>query len=71
MASRWYPGMDTLISVRGPDLVSYKYYRSLNHRSIGSVADIRAGRFNIQCDKPPGRYTMPWAEESTLATPQR
>jgi hypothetical protein len=63
MASRWYPGMDTLISVRGPDLVLYKYFRSLNHHSIGSVADIRAGRFAIQCDKPPGRYRMPWSEE--------
>lgn len=63
MASRWYPGMDTLISVRGPALVSYKYYRALNHRSIGSVADIRAGKFSIQCDKPPGRYRMPWSEE--------
>ena len=63
MASRWYPGMDTLISVRGPDLVSYKYYRALNHRSIGSVADIREGKFSIECDKPPGRYRMPWSEE--------
>jgi hypothetical protein len=71
MASRWYPSMDTLISVRGPDLVSYKYYRSLNPRSIGSVADIRAGRFAIQCDKPPGRYRMPWSKEETFAAPQR
>jgi hypothetical protein len=62
-ASRWYPGMDTLISVWGPELVSFKYYRALNHQSIGSVAEIRAGRFAIQCDKPPGRYTMPWNQK--------
>ena len=62
-ASRWYPGMDTLISVWGPGEVTYKYFRALNHRSIGSVADIRAGKFDLQCDKPPGRYRMPWSEE--------
>lgn len=62
-ASRWYPGMDTLISVWGPDMVSYKYYRAISHSAIGSVADIRGGKFSIQCDKPPGRYRMPWSEE--------
>lgn len=67
MASRWYPGMDTLISVRGVDDVTYKYFRALNHRAIGSVVDIRAGKFHIQCDKPPGRYRMPWSEESSFA----
>jgi hypothetical protein len=63
MASRWYPSIDTLVNVWGPGEVSYKYFRALNHRLIGSVADIRAGKFAIQCDKPPGRYRMPWDEE--------
>lgn len=63
MASRWYPSIDMMISVSGPGDVTYKYFRSLSHRSIGSVADIRAGKFVVQCDKPPGRYQMPWSEE--------
>ena len=63
MTSRLYPGMDTQISVRGPGEVMYKYFRALNHRSIGSAADIRAGKFDLQCDKPPGRYRMPWNED--------
>jgi hypothetical protein len=63
MASRWYPSIDTLVNVWGSGAVTYKYFRALNHRSIGSVANIRAGKFAIQCDKPPGRYRMPWDEE--------
>lgn len=62
-ASRWYPGMDTVINAWGADEVTYKYFRALNHRFIGSVADIRAGKFDLQCDKPPGRYRMPWSDE--------
>jgi hypothetical protein len=63
LASRWYPSIDMLISVRGDGDVTYKYFRALNHLSIGNVAAIRAGKFAIQCDKPPGRYRMPWSGE--------
>ena len=60
LAVRHYVGSDTRLYIDGNDRVSYKYWRALNPTHIGSVEDVRQGRFSILCDKLPGRYQLPW-----------
>ncbi len=60
MTSRWYPGVDIMISITTSGEVRYKYFRAMNHRYIGLVRDVRDGMFSLNCDKPDGRYVAPW-----------
>jgi hypothetical protein len=42
------------------DNVSYAYFRALNLTRIGSIEDVRHGKFTMDCVKLPGRYRYPW-----------
>lgn len=57
---RHYSHSDTSLSINQAGLVYFKNMRALNPTKLGSIADIRAGRFQLDCHRLPGRYQPPW-----------
>jgi hypothetical protein len=60
VATRAYGGADTRLYVEESGRVLYKHARALNPTVIGSVDEVRAGRFTLDCHKIDGRYQYPW-----------
>jgi len=60
-ASRLYSHSDTGVIVNNAGDVYLKNMRALNPSHLGTVEDIRAARFSIDCERLPGRYAPPWA----------
>jgi hypothetical protein len=58
--SRNYKHSDTSVSVNLAGGVYFKNLRAMNPTELGSVQDVRAGRFQLDCDRLPGRYRAPW-----------
>jgi hypothetical protein len=58
---RAYIRSDTTVFVNHAGAVYFKNMRSLNPTVLGTTADVRAGRFMIDCQRLPGRYLPPWA----------
>ncbi|MCU0956012.1 MAG: hypothetical protein MUF55_01455 [Hydrogenophaga sp.] len=58
---RSYNHSDTSIVVNPLGYVYFKHMRALNPSVLGHVDEVRAGRFEIDCDRIPGRYVPPWA----------
>lgn len=58
--SRLYSQSDTSVVVNHVNYVYFKNMRALNPTVLGHVEDIRAGRFALDCERLPGRYTPPW-----------
>ena len=57
---RHYRSSDTRVTVTDAGTVFFRYFRSLNPTFVGSVDAVRAGQFQLPCDKLPGRYRLPW-----------
>ncbi len=55
-----YAATDTYLYVDDHDNVLYLYFRALNPTRIGSVEEVRHGKFTMECVKLPGRYRYPW-----------
>jgi hypothetical protein len=60
---RRYSHSDTTLLIAGSEGVFYKYFRALNHTRIGSIQDVRDGRYTLDCTRVDGRYVPPWARE--------
>jgi hypothetical protein len=60
---RGYLYSDTSIVVNPLGHVYFKNMRALNPTELGHVDEVRAGRFEIDCDRIPGRYVPPWARD--------
>lgn len=58
---RHYSHSDTSVSINDAGAVYFKNMRALNPTEIGPVAAVRAGRFNLDCQRLPGHYAPPWA----------
>lgn len=43
-----------------PGGVYIRYTRALNPTRVGALADVAAGRFQLDCRTMPGRYQFPW-----------
>ncbi|MFY9511395.1 MAG: hypothetical protein WAQ05_10540 [Rubrivivax sp.] len=63
LSLRHYPASDTRLYIDGEGRVQYKYFRALNPTMIGTVDAVRQNRFDIVCDKLPGRYQLPWRRD--------
>lgn len=57
--ARHYPS-DARLLAYDDGQVYLKYFRSLNASHIGTEDDVLEGRFELPCDKLPGRYQFPW-----------
>ena len=57
---RLYSHSETRLFINHGGAVFFKNMRALNPTVLGSVKDIRAGRFRLDCDRLPGRYVAPW-----------
>lgn len=55
-----YAATDTYLYVDDHGNVMYLYFRALNPTRIGSVDEVRHGKFKMECEKLPGRYVYPW-----------
>jgi hypothetical protein len=53
---------DTRLLATQSGRVYLHYFRALNPTFIGTVDDIQQGRFDMPCDKLPGRYRPLWAD---------
>jgi hypothetical protein len=51
---------DMRLLVDSQGQVYMKYFRAINPTLLGTLADVRQGRFELPCNKPPGRYQLPW-----------
>ena len=60
---RHYRATDTRVTVTDAGQVYFRYFRALNPTYVGTVDALLAGRFQLPCDKLPGRYRLPWQEE--------
>lgn len=58
---RLYSRSDTTVYVTHSQEVFFKNMRSLNPTRVGTVAEVREGRFALECTRLPGRYVPPWA----------
>jgi len=58
--ARLYSQSDTAVVVHQGGSVYLKHMRALNPTVIGTVAEVRQGRFDIDCERLPGRYRPPW-----------
>lgn len=63
IAERHYSGTDTRLYIDSDGRVSYRYFRAMNPTAIGTVDEVRQGKFSIACDKLPGRYRAPWSTD--------
>jgi hypothetical protein len=59
-AVRGYPGSDFKLYVFDDGPVWYKYYRALNPVLLGSVDDVLAPGFSMDCNAIQGRSGLPW-----------
>jgi hypothetical protein len=60
---RRYAYSDTVVLIEPSEGVFYKYFRAINHTRIGSVQEVREGRFALECIRLDGRYQPPWARD--------
>lgn len=58
---RSYNHSDTTIVVNSLGYVYFKNMGALNPTVLGHADEVRAGRFEIDCERIPGRYVPPWA----------
>ncbi len=58
---RAYSLSDTSLYVDNSGLVYFKNTRALNPTPIGTIEQVRHGRFDLDCTRIPGRYIPPWA----------
>jgi hypothetical protein len=58
---RLYSRSDTSLNINVAGTVYFKNMRALNPTELGTVDEVRAGRFQLDCDRLPGRYLPPWA----------
>jgi len=58
---RSYNHSDVGVVVNSLGYVYFKHMRALNPTVLGHVDEVRAGRFEIDCERIPGRYLPPWA----------
>lgn len=60
---RLYTGSDVKVYIGDNNQVFYRHFRAMNPTLIGTVADIRQGKFTLECEKLPGRYRLPWQRD--------
>ncbi len=60
---RNYPGSDMKIYAIPQSGVFYKYYRSYQITRVGSVEDVAAGHFTLDCQQLRGRAGLPWERQ--------
>lgn len=60
---RHYRSTDVRLWVHPAGLVLFQYFRAMNPTVLGTVDDVRAGRFTLPCDKLPGRYRPFWERD--------
>jgi hypothetical protein len=58
--ARQYAATDVRLWVEPEGMVMYQYFRAMNPTLLGSVDEVRAGRFSLPCGKLPGRYVPFW-----------
>lgn len=58
--ARVYSQSDTNVVVNHAGWVYLKHIRALNPTVLGTVEDVRTGRFTLDCERLPGRYVPPW-----------
>jgi hypothetical protein len=63
VAVHHYQNTDTRLYVDALGNVMYRYLRALNPTFVGTVDQVLAGAFALDCDKLPGRYVYPWEHE--------
>lgn len=62
-AVRGYLDSDFKLYVLEDGRVWYKYFRALNPVLLGSVSDVMAAAFSMDCDRVRGRSGLPWERE--------
>jgi hypothetical protein len=62
-AIRNYPAADMKLYVMDDGVVYYKYWRALNPERIGSVSEVLAPGFRMDCGNLRGRSGLPWQRE--------
>jgi hypothetical protein len=60
---RHYRVTDMRLWVHPEGVVLYQYFRAMNPTQLGSVEQVRAGRFEVACEKVPGRYVPFWRRD--------
>jgi hypothetical protein len=60
---RAYPISETSLYVDDAGSVFFKNIRALNPTTIGTIEQVRDGRFNLDCSHIQGRYAPPWQRE--------
>jgi hypothetical protein len=60
---RYYPSTDTHAYLDDAGYLSYKYFLSYSAVTIGKADDVRAGRLQLDCARPRGRYRPPWVTD--------
>lgn len=60
LLSRQYPLSDMRVLVAEGEGVWLRHMRALNPSPVGSIEDVAAGRFALDCRTMPGRYQFPW-----------
>jgi hypothetical protein len=60
---RRYSTSDTTLMVDETGTVYFKYFRGINHTRVGSLDEVRSGRFTLDCTRIPGRYLPPWKRD--------
>lgn len=60
---RRYSSADTTLMVDESGTAYYKYFRAINLTRVGSLDDVRSGRFVVDCTRIPGRYSPPWKRD--------
>ncbi|WP_164963545.1 hypothetical protein [Rubrivivax sp. JA1026] len=63
LESRHYGGTDMRLYRDSSDRVMFRYFRAVNTGFVGTGEDILSGRFELPCNKMPGRYRLPWAAD--------
>lgn len=63
LASRHYVSSDMTLYLTVDDRVLFRYFRSLNSSFVGTGSEVLVGRFELPCDKVPGRYRAPWSQD--------
>lgn len=60
---RYYAGTDMKLVADEQDRILAKYHRALNPTFVGTIDQVRNGDFHFPCDKPSGRYQLPWQRD--------